>query len=219
MPLACTFFSGRGLLWARKARITYRWFGPEKGKTKGGEALPKAGESKRNENGSQIDKWFVLWTRSHCEQLVYDQLAAKGFSMFLPTMNIWSRRGGVRRPLPVPMFPGYLFVHHAMDKASYIELRKARGLVDVLGERWDRLAVVPEEEIEAIQRVQRTRLPAMPHPYLREGRRVRITRGPLADVEGILVRIKSNKGLLVVSINLLQRSVAVEVDCTLVEAA
>ena len=117
------------------------------------------------------------------------------------------------------MFPGYLFVHHVMDKSSYIEVCKSPGLVSILGERWDRLEVVPDPEIEAIQRALRTKLPMLPHPYLREGQRVRITRGPLADVEGIFVRANPNKGLLVVSINMLHRSVAVVVDTTLVEAA
>jgi transcription antitermination factor NusG len=117
------------------------------------------------------------------------------------------------------MFPGYLFLHHAIDKASYLAVCQATGLVRVLGERWDQLAVVPDGEIEAIQRVLRARLAVLPHPYLRHGQRVRITAGPLVDVEGILVRSKPNRGLLVVSIDMLQRSVAVEVDCTLVEAA
>ena len=64
-------------------------------------------------------------------------------------------------------------------------------------------------------------MPILPYAYsyLREGQRVRITRGPLADVEGVLVRSKPNKGLLVLSVDLLQRSYAVQVDCTLVEAA
>jgi len=106
-----------------------------------------------------------------------------------------------------------------MDRAAYIEVCKARGIVRPLGDRWDHLAVVPDREIAALQRLLHSELPARPHPYLREGQRVRITHGPLADVEGILLRIKPNKGLFVISINLLQRSVAVEVDCTLVEAA
>jgi len=59
----------------------------------------------------------------------------------------------------------------------------------------------------------------MPHSFVREGQRVRISRGPLKDVEGILLKIKPDKGLFVVSIDLLQRSVAVEIDCTLVAAA
>ena len=117
------------------------------------------------------------------------------------------------------MFPGYLFLHHAMDKASYLEVRRARGLVRVLGERWDHLAVVPDREIEAIQTVLRVGLPILPHSYLREGQRVRIKRGPLTDVEGILVRVNLQKGLLVLSVDLLRRSVAVQVDCTLVTAA
>ena len=164
-------------------------------------------------------RWHVLWTRSNFEQLVHDQLVPKGFEVFLPTMDAWSRRGGVRLLKRVPMFRGYLFVRHAMDKASYIEVCKARGLVRILGERWDRLEVVPDGEIGAIQTVLRTRLPISPYPYLREGQRVRITSGPMADVEGVLVSSNPNKGLLVISINLLRRSVAVQVDCTLVEAA
>jgi len=165
---------------------------------------------------SKDARWHVLWTRSHFEQQVHDQLAAKGFDLFLPMMAVWSRRNGVRHRASVPMFPGYLFFHHTMDSSSYIELRKARGLVKILGDSWDRLAVVPESEIMAIQRVHGAGLSVQPYPYLREGQRVRITQGLLAGAEGILLKTKPNKGLLVVSINLLQRSVAVEVDSTLV---
>jgi len=164
--------------------------------------------------------WYVLWTRSHCEQSVSKQLEAKGFHLFLPTIDIWSRRNGVRYRSNVPMFPGYLFLHHAMDKASYIEVCKARGFVKLLGERWDCLAEVPESEIRAIQKVHTARVPTRAHPFLQAGQRVRITQGLLADVEGILLlRSKPNKGLLVVSVDLLQRSVAVEIDCTLVVPA
>jgi transcription antitermination factor NusG len=146
-------------------------------------------------------------------------LAAKGFHLFLPTMAVWSRRNGLKHLIRIPMFPGYLFLRRAMDKLGYIEVCKARGLVRILGERWDRLAVVPDQEIEAIQKVARAELPTLTHPYLREGQRVRVTRGPLAGVEGILVQIKPTRGLLVLSVGLLQRSVAVQVDCTLVAAA
>ena len=165
------------------------------------------------------NKWYVLWTQSHCEQLVYDQLAGKGFHLFLPKVEVWSRRNGLRHLIQISMFPGYLFLRHAMDKLSYIEVRKARGLVRILGERWDRLATVPDQEIEAIQKVARAQVPILPHPYLQEGQRVRVTGGPLAGVQGILVQIRPARGLLVLSVGLLQRSVAVQVDCTLVAAA
>jgi len=164
-------------------------------------------------------KWYALWTKSHCEHLVFAQLAAKGFHVFLPKIEAWSRRGGMRHHIHVPMFPGYLFLHHALDLNSYVEVLKTRELVRVLGDGRDRLAVVPDAEIDAIQKVVQAHLPALPYPYLREGQRVRITKGPLAGVEGILVHTKPNKGLLVLSIELFQRSVAVEVDCTFTSAA
>ncbi len=173
----------------------------------------------RDAAGAAAPPWYALWTHSHCERLVYDQITARGFDAFLPTVDVWSRRAGIRRRIQVPMFPGYLFIRHAMDKTSYIEVRKARGLVGILGESWDRLAAVPDEEIEGVQTMLQARVPVLPHAYLREGQRVRIAGGPLAGVEGILVRQKPNTGLLVLSVQLLQRSVAVEVDCTWVVPA
>jgi len=117
------------------------------------------------------------------------------------------------------MFSSYLFLHEVMEKYSFIEVCKARGLVRILGERWDRLSIVPEAEIDAIHRVLCANLSVVPHPYLREGMRVRITHGPLNGVEGILVQSKPNKGLLVLSVDLLRRSIAVEVDETVVGVA
>src|SRR5919201_2025600 len=121
--------------------------------------------------------WYALYTRSHCEQLVYEQLVAKGFHLFLPKIQVWSQRAGVRHRIAVPMFPGYLFLHSLVDSATYLAVRQARGLVRSLGQGGDRLAVVPEEEIDAIGAVLRSRFSIHPHPYLREGQRVRVRRG------------------------------------------
>jgi transcription antitermination factor NusG len=117
------------------------------------------------------------------------------------------------------MFPGYVFLQDAMDKRKYLAVTRISGLVRILGERWDRLAVVPDREIEAIQRVVSSGLPVAPHPYLREGQRVRVTAGAFVGLEGSLRRVKPNRGLFVVSIDMLQRSVAVEIDCTVVAPA
>jgi transcriptional antiterminator NusG len=180
--------------------------------------LPEAATSHATP-GDGHPSWHVLWTRSNCEQRVHDQLTSKGLDTFLPRVSAWSRRGGRRTQTDVPMFPGYVFLRHSMDKSSYIEVRKSSGLVSILGERWDRLEVVPDSEIEAIQQTLSSRLPVFPHAYLREGQRVRIARGPLTDVEGIFLRGNPKKGLLVISIEMLRRSVAVEVDCTMIAAA
>src|SRR5438093_1499159 len=118
--------------------------------SKGGEALPET------ERESMTARWRVLWTRSNCEQLVFDQLAVKGFDLFLPTAETWSRRGGIRVRGRVPLFRSYLFLRHAVDKASYLEVCKARGLVRVLGERWDQLETVPDSEMGAIHKLVRS---------------------------------------------------------------
>jgi len=161
-------------------------------------------------------RWHVLWTWSHCEQKVHDQLTAKGFDPFLPRISVWSMRCRKRHRISRPMFPGYLFLRHAMDQESYFEVLKARGLVRVMGKGWSRLATVPDQEIEPIKKILDPQLTALHHPFIREGRRVRVTRGSLAGLEGVLVRSKPNKGLLVLSVDLLMQSVAVEVDCAFV---
>ena len=162
----------------------------------------------------QRASWFALWTHSHCEQLVHDQLVQRGFHAFLPTIDLWSRRRGVRRLCRVPMFAGYLFVHHVMNRESHVELRKTRGLVRVLGERWDRLEKIPDAEMTAVENVVTSRQPVLPFPYLKEGQRVRITTGPLTGVQGFFVEANAQRGTLVVSVHLLQRSVSVVVDAT-----
>src|SRR3989449_10483676 len=110
--------------------------------------------------------WHVLWTQSHCEDLVHDLLAGRGFEAFLPKINVWSRRAGQRRLVRRPMFPGYLFLRHEMDRDAYIEVRKARGLVTVLGEKWDRLAFVPGGGSGFVRALSRVDLPSMPFTYV-----------------------------------------------------
>jgi len=178
-------------------------------KTEGGEAFAAADNL----------HWYAVWTRSHAEQLVNDQLVEKGFRVFLPKINVWSRRAGVRHVIQVPMFSGYLFLHEAVDKTKYIEVHKARGVVGILGDRWDRLSLIADREIENLKQAVDAGQTMVPHPYLEKGQRVRITGGPLKGVEGFFVEDKAKKGLLVLSIELLQRSMAVQVDCTRVVPA
>lgn len=164
-------------------------------------------------------QWHVLWTRSNCEQLVSRQLAGKGYEVFLPELEHWSERGGLRCASRSPTFPGYVFLRHAVDRWTYLDISKTRGVVKLLGDSWDRLATVPEREVSAVRTVHRTAMPCMSHPYTTDGRRVRIVRGPLANIEGILIRRTRTRGLLVLSIELLRQSLAVQVDCDTVEPA
>jgi transcriptional antiterminator NusG len=189
------------------------------GYTEGGEALlvemPVSGSDlQTNTHTSEPGSWYALWTHSHCEQQVCDQLVQKGFRTLLPTVDVWSRRRGVRRLISAPMFPSYLFVRTVIDKSSYLEVVKVKGLVCLLGESWDRLTAIPDEEMQAIEQVSAAHHPVLPYPYLKEGQRARITGGPLAGVEGILVESRPQQGVLVLSLHLLHRSVAVVVDGT-----
>lgn len=161
--------------------------------------------------------WYAIWTRSNCERLVAEQLAGKGFVTFLPEMGARSTRQGRSHVVPVPMFPGYLFIRHAMDKRSYVEILKARGIVRILEGGWHRLSPIANEEVGAIQRLVESGMPILPHAYFRQGDPVRVVAGPLAGVEGMFLRDKPHRGRLVVSVNLLQTSVAVEVDAAFVE--
>jgi len=161
--------------------------------------------------------WYAIWTRSHCERLVAQQLIAKGFQPFLPEMAVRSRKP---EPAPIvqrPMFPGYLFLKHTMEKRSYVEILKARGVVRILEGGWNRLTPIADEEISSIERVIESGAPVLSHPYFNQGDRVRVVEGPLAGLEGLFVRDKKNRGRLVVSVNLLQTSVAIEVDGDFVE--
>jgi transcription antitermination factor NusG len=161
--------------------------------------------------------WYAIWTHSHCEQLVNDQLASKGFELFLPKAQAWSERAGRRHQVFRPLFPGYLFVRHPLDKLRYVEVISARGVVRVLGDRWDALAPIQDEELEGIRRAIASGASVMPYQHLTEGDRVRIKSGPLEGVEGLFVRSRPTKGLLVLSVRLLQRSVAVEVPCSQIQ--
>jgi transcription antitermination factor NusG len=170
-------------------------------RTKGGEALLNA------------ESWYAIWTRSHCERLVAQQLSAKGFASFLPELPVPSRSPRASaRSTPGPMFPGYLFVRDAMTKHRYLEVLKVRGIVRVLEDGWTRLTPVSEAEIDAIQRLIASGLPIWPHPHLQKGDHVRVEEGPLSGVEGIFVQDSRQKGRLVVSVDLLGRSVAVDVS-------
>ena len=158
--------------------------------------------------------WYAAWTRSHFERAVAEQLSARGFETFMPEIATWSRRGGGAHLIQTPMFPGYLFVRAAIDKQRYVDLLRVRGLVRVLGDGWDRLAPIPDVEIDAIQRVVDAGVPVLPHAHLTRGDRVTVVHGPLAGVEGIFVQHHPQKGRLVLSVDLLGRSVAVDIDCT-----
>ncbi|WP_372747412.1 transcription termination/antitermination protein NusG [Litorivivens sp.] len=175
-----------------------------------------------NEQGETDACWHVIWTRSNCERMVSDLLGAKGYNVFLPLIEEWSTKpksrkacnkpNAVKATISSPMFKGYLFVKHRIDRASFLEISNTKGVAHILGTRWNALASIPEDEIASIRCMVESHLPLMPHPYLEIGSKVVIKHGALANAQGILIKTDSEKGLFVVSVPLLKSSVAVNVD-------
>jgi len=162
-------------------------------------------------------RWYALWTRSQCEPKVEDALRRKGFDVFLPTVRVPSRRRDRRLLLAQPLFPGYLFLRFASSRDAYIRVAGTDGVVRLLGERWDALEEVPETQVAAIRRIVASGAALTPLPWVRVGDRVRIADGPLAGLEGLVAERRAGRATFVVSVDLLRRSVGVEVDAAALE--
>lgn len=115
--------------------------------------------------------------------------------------------------MTLPLFGGYLFVE--LDSMRFTPILEAPGVVRIIGFGGEPTPI-PDSEIRAVQRLAASGLPASPHPYLKAGDRVRIRGGPLDQLEGTLQRIR-NQWRFVLSVEMLQRAVSVEVDSELVE--
>jgi len=135
-------------------------------------------------------------------------LAAKGFEVFLPLYESTRRWKDRRKVLSLPLFPCYVFVRGAIERR--LPVLTTPG-VHMIISRGERVATVPEHEIDAIRRTVEGHFQVEPHPFLRCGERVRVVRGSLDGVEGVLTR-KKNLYRLVISVEMLAQSVAVEID-------
>jgi transcription antitermination factor NusG len=161
-------------------------------------------------------RWYAVETKTRLEQTVESLLRNKGYETFLPLYKVrrqWSDR---IKLLDAALFPGYLFSRLGDGQRTLPLLTTpfVRGIVSSAG----RPLPVPEEEVEAVRAIVASGLPATPWPYLQQGDRVRIRHGSLAGVEGLLLSFKKQHRL-VVSVELLRRSVAVEIDIAWVEPA
>ena len=156
--------------------------------------------------------WYAVWTRSRHEHVAERGLKGKGLSVFLPTVQRPSCRTDRRKMLDCPLFPGYLFFYGASDSATQLSVLQTPGVVRILGEHTNGFTAVPEEQVEAIRQLLCSGLVFAAVPYLRLGERVRIKDSPLAGVEGIIQEYNARKSRVVVSVDLLQRSVAVELE-------
>jgi len=158
--------------------------------------------------------WYAAYTCANHEKQVATQLDVRAVEHFLPLYSSVRRWKDRRVTLDLPLFPGYVFIRLALrDRLRVLEVPGVVRLVAFSGQP----AALPDEEMEILRAGLGQRLRAEPHPFLTVGRRVRITGGPFTGLEGILKQKKSALRV-VVSLELIQRSVAVDVDAADVQA-
>ncbi|MFZ0691599.1 MAG: UpxY family transcription antiterminator [Acidobacteriaceae bacterium] len=164
-------------------------------------------------DGPDQPAWWAVYTRHQHEKTVAEVLSTKGFEVFLPLHDSMRRWKDRQKVLSLPLFPCYVFVRGKLSRR--LQVVTTPGIHMILS-RGEQIAVVPEEELLAIRRAVNGNYRVEPHPFLKVGERVRVTRGSLEGVEGILIR-KKNLFRLVLSVDMLAQSVGVEVAASDVE--
>jgi transcription antitermination factor NusG len=164
--------------------------------------------SQGREFRDEMEAWCAIYTRHQHEKTVAEMLQVKGFEVFLPLYESVRRWKDRKKLLSLPLFPGYVFVRGAIEQRLPVLSTPGVHMIISHGER---IATIPENEIDAIKRSIDGKLRVEPHPFLRCGERVRVIRGSLEGVEGVLTR-KKNLYRLVLSVEMLAQSVAVEID-------
>ena len=158
--------------------------------------------------------WYAIHTRSRHEDRAYAGLVLKSFQAFLPKIEVWSKRKDRRKKIMIPMFPGYLFVELlSLDNQTKLNVLKTFGVVRILGKpRGAEPIPVPDAKIEAIQRLVQSKVEIQQFHYPRIGEPALITDGPFKDIEGVVISTDYEKELFVISIELLQRAVAIKLE-------
>jgi transcription antitermination factor NusG len=158
-------------------------------------------------DGAEMN-WYALYTCPRHEKCVAQQIEQRSIACFLPLYRSIRRWKDRRKELELALFPGYVFVRLALrDRVRVLQLPSAVRLVSFNGQP----AILPDAEIEGLRQRLSGGICVEPHPYLRVGRRVRVCAGAMQGLEGIIVRRKDGCRL-VFSLDLIMRSVAVEVD-------
>jgi transcription antitermination factor NusG len=159
-------------------------------------------------------RWYAAQTCANHEKRVLEQLEQRTVEAYLPRYSSVRRWKDRRVRLELPLFPGYVFVHLALrDRLSVLQTPSVVRLVGFGGQP----TPLPDAEIETLRHKLAPEMRIEPYPYLKVGQRVRVRAGALQGLEGILVR-KKNITRLVVSLDLIMRSVAVEIDAAEVES-
>ena len=160
--------------------------------------------------------WYVINVRSRHEFKVLDRLSKIGVDTFLPIvekMNKWKDR---KKLVNFPLFPGYLFLYMVTDRQNVLDVLKTSGVVNFLNKKPGEPESVPEEQINSLKKLVESRESVDPYPYLKEGQKVRVKRGPLAGVEGFLSK-RIGQHILILLVDMIRQGVSLKIDAIDVE--
>ena len=159
----------------------------------------------------KLGKWYAIHTRSRFEQKVYDGIYGKSIEVFLPRIQVMSRRKDRRKRILVPLFPGYVFVNTDLDPEEYLNILKTVGVVRLIGFKGEPVPV-KNEEIASLMILDGTDRTVHNRKYMSSGDMVMIMEGPLKGLVGFYLRHKDQSDKVVVSVELLHRSLEIEVE-------
>lgn len=170
---------------------------------------------KSSESPAATHAWYGVRTKIKFEKATAASLTYKGYESYLPCYRHRRRWSDRVVEVEAPLFAGYVFCR--FDVTKRLPILTTPGVVSVIGVGKQPLAI-PDSEIDAIETIVKSGAQAEPWPYLNEGQRIRIEKGSLSGLEGVIIKKKKDEWRLVVSVNLLQRSVAVELDRACIRA-
>jgi len=182
-----------------------------------GAMLDLPGEDQRTPSGMPEEAffegmhWYALHTRSRFEQKVFNGLQGKSLEAFLPRVQVMSRRKDRRKKILVPLLPGYVFVRSDLDPYAYWDIIKTVGVVRMVGFK-GKPVPANEDEIASLMILNGTDRTVENQAYMQKGDRVMIMDGPLKGLVGFYLTHKGKSGKVVVSVELLKRSMAVEIE-------
>ncbi len=154
-------------------------------------------------------EWYVIHTRSRFENVVHDGLLKKSFEVFLPKVQVPSKRRDRKQMIKVPVFPGYLFVRTDMSAHEHLNIVKTVGAVRLIGAR-DGPVSVPDETIASLKVLVNSDGPIITGTRLTKGDRVMVVRGPFTGVMGIFSNYRG-KGRVVINVEALGQTAGVDV--------
>lgn len=164
----------------------------------------------RNWNAPECAQWYALRIRSRQEKAAATMLEALDVPHFLPLISQLRQWSDRKKMVTVPIFPGYLFVRIMATSGHELRVRQVPGVVDFVGNQ-NGPSAVPEDEIQNVRALLSPAAKCFPCPFLKAGDRVRIVSGPLAGIEGSFIRCGA-RSRVVVSVEIIQRSIAVDVS-------